>query len=118
MYLLCSWFYIFLSLATADFFGELILSYLSRSSSKEDSVSLYTMMPEFLLVFLLARKRLDEHVHSVGRVLGDRSVLYKYLNPNLIAFASVSEDTLKPSTFIYIIDGVTGKLLVSFLLTL
>ena len=76
------------------------------------------MMPEFLLVFLLARKRLDEHVHSVGRVLGDRSVLYKYLNPNLIAFASVSEDTLKPSTFIYIIDGVTGELLLSFFVNL
>ena len=25
-----------------------------------------------------------EHVHSLGRVLGDRSVLYKYTNPNLV----------------------------------
>jgi type II secretory pathway component PulC len=26
-----------------------------------------------------------EKVHSQGRVLGDRSVLYKYINPNLVA---------------------------------
>jgi hypothetical protein len=26
-----------------------------------------------------------EKVHSPGRVLGDRSVLYKYINPNLVA---------------------------------
>lgn len=30
-------------------------------------------------------KRANEHVHSQGRVLGDRNVLYKYLNPNLVA---------------------------------
>lgn len=30
-------------------------------------------------------KRPYEHVHSQGRVLGDRNVLYKYLNPNLAA---------------------------------
>ena len=30
-------------------------------------------------------KRPNEHVHSQGRVLGDRNVLYKYLNPNLVA---------------------------------
>lgn len=26
-----------------------------------------------------------ERVHSQGRVLSDRSVLYKYINPNLVA---------------------------------
>ncbi|KPM09679.1 hypothetical protein QR98_0082220 [Sarcoptes scabiei] len=30
-------------------------------------------------------KRPHENVHSQGRVLGDRNVLYKYLNPNLVA---------------------------------
>ena len=33
-----------------------------------------------------------EHVHSQGRVLGDRSVLYKYLNPNLVAIVTEGED--------------------------
>lgn len=30
-------------------------------------------------------KNVHERVHSQGRVLGDRSVLYKYVNPNLVA---------------------------------
>lgn len=35
----------------------------------------------------ISSQPLAEHVHSVGRILGDRSVLYKYLNPNLVAAA-------------------------------
>lgn len=31
-----------------------------------------------------------EKVHSQGRVLADRSVLYKYINPNLIVIVSQS----------------------------
>jgi len=33
-----------------------------------------------------------EHVHSQGIVLEDRSVLYKYLNPNLVAVITEGED--------------------------
>ena len=33
-----------------------------------------------------------EHVHSQGRVLGDRSVLYKYLNPNLVVVTTEGEE--------------------------
>jgi len=32
-----------------------------------------------------------EHVHSLGRVLADRSVLYKYVNPNLVAVVTEAE---------------------------
>ena len=35
---------------------------------------------------------LSEHVHSQGRVLGDRSVLYKYLNPNLVVVVAEGEE--------------------------
>lgn len=35
-----------------------------------------------------------EHVHSQGRVLADRSVLYKYINPNLIAVATHGPDNI------------------------
>ncbi|OTF77451.1 hypothetical protein BLA29_006933 [Euroglyphus maynei] len=38
-------------------------------------------------------KRPHENVHSQGRVLGDRNVLYKYLNPNLVAILVESLDT-------------------------
>ena len=59
--------------------------------------------------YVLVSIRTDEHVHSVGRVLGDRSVLYKYLNPNLIAVSTITKDAPKPSVSIYIMDAVTGK---------
>ena len=39
-------------------------------------------------------KRSVEHVHSQGRVLGDRSVLYKYLNPNVVAVVAEGEGPL------------------------
>uniref|UniRef100_A0A8C8AYW2 ER membrane protein complex subunit 1 n=1 Tax=Otus sunia TaxID=257818 RepID=A0A8C8AYW2_9STRI len=58
-------------------------------------------------------KRSSEHVHSQGRVMGDRSVLYKSLNPNLLAVVTESTDTHHERTFIgiYLIDGVTGRII-------
>uniref|UniRef100_A0A4W3H840 ER membrane protein complex subunit 1 n=1 Tax=Callorhinchus milii TaxID=7868 RepID=A0A4W3H840_CALMI len=58
-------------------------------------------------------KRSNEHVHSQGRVMGDRSVLYKYLNPNLLAVITESTDTHQERAFIciYLIDGVTGRII-------
>ncbi|XP_063001103.1 ER membrane protein complex subunit 1 [Elgaria multicarinata webbii] len=58
-------------------------------------------------------KRANEHVHSQGRVMGDRSVLYKSLNPNLLAVVTESTDTHQERTFIgiYLIDGVTGRII-------
>lgn len=38
-----------------------------------------------------------EEVHSQGRVLGDRTVLYKYLNPNLVVVVSEGEDAIAKS---------------------
>ncbi|KAH9504429.1 DUF1620 super, partial [Bulinus truncatus] len=63
-------------------------------------------------------KRAIEHVHSQGRVLGDRSVLYKYLNPNLVAIVTEGEEQQQssvskgPTPFfsIYLVDGVTGHI--------
>ncbi|KAM6929928.1 ER membrane protein complex subunit 1 [Lycodopsis pacificus] len=58
-------------------------------------------------------KRPNEHVHSQGRVMGDRSVLYKYLNPNLLAVVTESTDLHHERSFIGIllIDGVTGRII-------
>lgn len=36
-------------------------------------------------IVAIVGKNSQERVHSQGRVLGDRSVLYKYVNPNLVA---------------------------------
>nr|XP_022904767.1 ER membrane protein complex subunit 1 [Onthophagus taurus] len=55
-----------------------------------------------------------ERVHSQGRVLADRSVLYKYVNPNLIALATLTEDPIhKHVLSVYLIDGVTGLIIYS-----
>lgn len=43
----------------------------------------------------------------MGRVLGDRSTLYKYLNPHLVVFATV-DDTLQSAT-VNLLDIATGK---------
>lgn len=48
-------------------------------------------------------------VASIGRVLGDRTVLYKYLNPNIILVTTVSEEASKAS--FYLLDSVSGDVL-------
>lgn len=47
-------------------------------------------------------------ISSFGRILGDRSTLYSYLNPHLIAFATVRVDTNTAS--VYVIDSITGDI--------
>ncbi|KUJ09757.1 DUF1620-domain-containing protein [Mollisia scopiformis] len=50
-------------------------------------------------------------VASIGKVLGDRTVLYKYLNPNVVLVTAVSEE----SSYVafYLIDSVSGDVLYS-----
>ncbi|KAJ5665171.1 uncharacterized protein N7477_007619 [Penicillium maclennaniae] len=48
-------------------------------------------------------------VASIGKVLGDRSVLYKYLNSNLVLVTAV--DTKGHTAGFYLLDAVSGKIL-------
>lgn len=48
-------------------------------------------------------------VASIGKVLGNRSVLYKYLSPNLALVTSISEDALT----VTLLDAITGTILYS-----
>ncbi|XP_043987650.1 ER membrane protein complex subunit 1 isoform X1 [Gambusia affinis] len=68
---------------------------------------------EVQMIVSVKGKRPNEHVHSQGRVMGDRSVLYKYLNPNLLAVVTESTDVHQERSFIGIllIDGVTGRII-------
>nr|XP_025036490.1 ER membrane protein complex subunit 1 [Pelodiscus sinensis] len=72
-----------------------------------------TIPTEVQKIVIVKGKRSNEHVHSQGRVMGDRSVLYKSLNPNLLAVVTESTDTHHERTFIgiYLIDGVTGRII-------
>lgn len=55
-----------------------------------------------------------EHVHSQGRVLADRSVLYKYINPNLIAIATHGPDNIhKYILNVHLLDVVSGSIVFS-----
>jgi hypothetical protein len=49
----------------------------------------------------------SERVHSQGRVLPDRSVSYKYMNPNLVVV--VTEDKEAGNVNLYLVDAVSGK---------
>ncbi|KAK5945461.1 hypothetical protein PMZ80_002666 [Knufia obscura] len=62
--------------------------------------------PNAKIVDITARPAHDP-IASIGRVLGDRSVLYKYFTPNLALLTAVSSTTLT----IYLIDAVTGTIL-------
>jgi len=50
-------------------------------------------------------------VASIGRALADRTVLYKYLNPNIILVSSV-DDAENTASF-YLLDSVSGAILYS-----
>lgn len=49
-------------------------------------------------IIKIASKNRIEHVHSQGRVLNDRSVLYKYVNPNLVAIVTQGPDNVYKCT--------------------
>lgn len=48
----------------------------------------------------------DSKVASMGRILGNRSVLYKYLNPNIIAVLTKTTSSIQ----VYLIDSVSGSI--------
>ncbi|CCE63470.1 hypothetical protein TPHA_0E03810 [Tetrapisispora phaffii CBS 4417] len=54
-------------------------------------------------------KRIDEPIANIGVVTGNRTVLYKYLYPNLVSYAVVDKET--KSLYIDIVDSVTGSVL-------
>lgn len=76
----------------------------SRSNEKRAEYNKHSCkeINRYKLLFKLPRKEcffvnmftlfFPEHVHSQGVVLGDRSVMYKYLNPNLFAVTTSGVD--------------------------
>lgn len=56
-------------------------------------------------------KPAHDPIASIGRVLGDRTVLYKYLNPNVILVTAVSDESSTAS--FSLLDTVSGDILYS-----
>ncbi|XP_075146170.1 ER membrane protein complex subunit 1 isoform X2 [Haematobia irritans] len=67
-------------------------------------------------IIAVASKNPIERVHSQGRVMPDRSVLYKYINPNLVAvFTQASDSIHKYLLNVYLIDVVSGSVVFSMM---
>ncbi|KAJ9115119.1 hypothetical protein QFC22_005449 [Naganishia vaughanmartiniae] len=65
---------------------------------------------------LQAHERISHHaiqqggpIASYGRVLGDRTTLYKYLNPHLIAYSTFLDDGSNQAS-VNVIDSVSGSI--------
>ena len=65
--------------------------------------------PEGERVAAVAKRPSHDPVASIGRALGDRNVLYKYLSTNLAVVAAVNDTAATAS--IYLLDTITGETL-------
>ena len=48
-------------------------------------------------------------IASLGKVLGDRATLYKYLNPHLFAVTTISKPSANAVCSVYLVDGSKGS---------
>ncbi|KAI1379985.1 DUF1620-domain-containing protein [Hypoxylon crocopeplum] len=62
-------------------------------------------------IVAVASRSKHDPIASIGRVLGDRTVKYKYLNPNTLVVAAVDEKANLLS--VYLLDTVSGQVLTS-----
>jgi hypothetical protein len=62
-------------------------------------------------ILSLVPRPVNDPVASIGKVLGDRRVLYKYLDPNLALLATVNE--AKKSANFYVLNTISGTILYS-----
>lgn len=77
-------------------------------SAKDNKVPVWEFIPPQGQKIIHATSRpAHDPVASIGKVLGDRSVLYKYLNPNLALITAVGE---KSASF-YLLDAISGIVL-------
>ncbi|KIH91615.1 hypothetical protein SPBR_01286 [Sporothrix brasiliensis 5110] len=82
----------------------------SPDACAQETTWTFSVPPQFRIVDVATRPAHDP-VASIGRVLGDRTVLYKYLNPNLAVVAAINDETGVLMTFL--LDTVSGQLLSS-----
>ncbi|ORX49949.1 DUF1620-domain-containing protein [Piromyces finnis] len=70
------------------------------------------VFPEDEIIVSYGFKEPYDNVASLGKVLGNRNVLYKYLNPNVLAVATIKPDEIYTSILtVYLIDTVKGSII-------
>ncbi len=92
-------------------FKDFVFKKVSENKNKTN----YLINLEDEQIIAIASKLPNDRIHSHGKVLGDRSVLYKYLNPNLVGVVTNGQDSQKvPFINVYLVDTVTGSVVYSF----
>lgn len=67
--------------------------------------------PTSEIITSISTRPAHDPVASIGRVLGDRSVMYKYLNPHLISI--ITSNPLGSTASIHLLDSVSGAIIYS-----
>lgn len=106
--------YIFTANKETGILSGFSLAYSTPENLITNKVWELVLSPKTQKITNVVSKNPIEHVHSQGRVLGDRSVLYKYVNPNLVAIVTEGVgNTLKNTLNLYLLDVVSGTMIFS-----
>ncbi|KAL2142426.1 hypothetical protein VTI28DRAFT_1198 [Corynascus sepedonium] len=85
--------------------------FVANGTSSYETTSWTFSPPQGQRIVNIATRPDHDAVASIGRVLGDRTVKYKYLNPNTLVVAAVSD---KAQTLtVYLLDTISGQILFS-----
>ncbi|KAL2019594.1 hypothetical protein VTK56DRAFT_9491 [Thermocarpiscus australiensis] len=92
--------------------GELKgLVFVPNGTTSYESASWTFSLPQGQRLVSIATRPSHDAVASIGRVLGDRTVKYKYLNPNTLVLAAIDDSTR--ALTVYLLDTVSGQILYS-----
>ncbi|CAL7933905.1 unnamed protein product [Xylocopa violacea] len=108
--------YIFTADQTSGVLSGYSLSYSTAQELIAHKVWELLLSPKNQRITHVVSKNPIERVHSQGRVLGDRSVLYKYINPNLVAIVTEGVGHTHRNTLnLYLLDVVSGAMIFSIM---
>jgi hypothetical protein len=84
----------------------------ATAAGKKDAGTLWHFVPQpGEKILSLVSRPVNDPVASIGKVLGDRNVLYKYLNPNMALLVTAHESIKSAS--VYVLDTVSGAIIYS-----
>ncbi|KAF4822087.1 ER membrane protein complex subunit 1 [Colletotrichum siamense] len=90
--------------------GELKgLTYINEDGTAKEQVAWEFTPPAGYEIVNIATRPVHDPIASIGRVLGDRKVRYKYLNPNTIVVSTVN--AAKSTLSVSLLDSVSGEVL-------
>lgn len=87
------------------------LKFVVESDEADAYTSWVFSPPKGQRIVHVASRPSHDAIASIGRVLGDRTVKYKYLNPNTLVAAAVNDAAT--SLTVYLLDTVSGEILSS-----